>query len=116
MTSGKAECQEGSGGVRNGTTMADETARLAVLGRLPAPRRGKITGQNRESSGAHGAARLMAYRAVDHHVCERVRGFLRRRRKVSPRGARQCSDQVVFGKRGVVPLRRMHLGPEPATA
>ena len=27
--------------------------------------------------------RLMAYRAVDNHVCERVRGFLRRRKKVS---------------------------------
>ena len=60
--------------------------------------------------------RLMAYRAVDNHVCERVRGFLRRRRKVSSRGARQFSDQVVFGKLGVVRLRRMHLGPPPATA
>ncbi len=60
--------------------------------------------------------RLMAYRAVDNHVCERVRGFMRRRRKVSSRGARQFSDQVVFGKLGVVRLRRMHLGPPPATA
>ena len=39
--------------------------------------------------------RLMAYRAVDNHVCERVRGFLRRRRKVSSRGARRFSRQVV---------------------
>ena len=60
--------------------------------------------------------RLPAYRAVDNHVCERVRGFLRRRRKVSSRGARQFSDQVVFGKLGVVRLRRIHLGPPPATA
>ncbi len=60
--------------------------------------------------------RLMAYRAVDNHVCKRVRGFLRRRRKVSSRGARQLSDQVVFGKLGVVRLRRMHLGPPPVTA
>ena len=59
--------------------------------------------------------RLMAYRAVDNHVQERVRGFLRRRRKVSSRGTRQFSDQVVFGKLGVVRLRRIHLGP-PATA
>ena len=42
--------------------------------------------------------RLMAYRAVDNHVHERVRGFLRRRCKVSSRGARQFSGQVVFGK------------------
>ena len=60
--------------------------------------------------------RLMAYRAVDNHVRERVRGFLRRRKKVSSRGTRQFSDQVVFGKLGVVRLRRIHLGPPPATA
>ncbi len=60
--------------------------------------------------------RLMAYRAVDNHVCERVRGFLRRRKKVSSRGARRFSDQVVFGQLGVLRLRRMHLGPPPATA
>ena len=60
--------------------------------------------------------RLMAYRAVDNHVCERVRGFLRRRRKVSSRGTRRFSDQVVFGPLGVLRLRRMHLGPPPATA
>ncbi len=60
--------------------------------------------------------RLMAYRAVDNHVHERVRGFLRRRRKVSSRGARQLSGQVVCGKLGVVRLRRVHLGPPPATA
>jgi RNA-directed DNA polymerase len=60
--------------------------------------------------------RLMAYRAVDNQVCERVRGFLRRRRKVSSRGTRQFSDQVVFGRLGVVRLRRKHLGPPPATA
>ena len=53
---------------------------------------------------------------MDNHVCERVRGFLRRRRKVSSRGTRRFSDQVVFGQLGVVRLRRMHLGPPPATA
>ena len=60
--------------------------------------------------------RLMAYRAVDNHVCERVRGFLRRRRKVSSRGTRRFSDRVVFGQLGVLRLRRIHLGPPPATA
>ena len=64
---------------------------------------------------SHGT-RLMAYRAVDNHVCERVRGFLGRRKKVSSRGTRQFGDQVVFGKLGVVRLRRIHLGPPPAIA
>ena len=37
---------------------------------------------------------------------------------MSSRGTRQFifSDQVVFGELGVVRLRRMHLGPLPATA
>ncbi len=39
-----------------------------------------------------------------------------RRRKVSSRGTRQFSDQVVYGKLGVVRLRWKHLGPPPATA
>ena len=60
--------------------------------------------------------RLLAYRALDKHVKERVRGLLRRRRKVSPRGARQFSDQVVVGKLGVVRLRRIQMGPPPAIA
>ena len=60
--------------------------------------------------------RLLANRAVDNHVQERVRGFLPRRRKVSSRDARQVSGQVLFGKSGVVRLRRIHLGPPPATA
>ena len=34
---------------------------------------------------------------------------------MSSRGTRQCSDQAVFGQSGVVRLRRMHLGPPPAT-
>ncbi len=58
----------------------------------------------------------MACRAVDDHVSERVRGFLRRRKKVSSRGARQFSGQLVFGKLGVAGLRRIHLGRPPATA
>ena len=48
----------------------------------------------------------MACRAVDDHVSERVRGFLRRRKKVSSRGARQFSGQLVFGKLGVAGLRQ----------
>jgi RNA-directed DNA polymerase len=54
--------------------------------------------------------RLMAYRAVDQYVYERVRSFLRRRHKVSSRGSTPFSDAVVFGKLGVLRLRDVHLG------
>src|SRR6266513_2064012 len=57
--------------------------------------------------------RLMAYRAVDHYVHERVRSFLRRRHKVSSRGIITFSDAVVFGKLGVLRLRDVHLGRLP---
>ena len=59
--------------------------------------------------------RLMAYRAVDHYVWERVRHFLRRRHKVPSRGTRRFSADVVFGELGVFQLRRFHLAP-PAHA
>jgi transposase len=54
--------------------------------------------------------RLMAYRAVDHYVWERVRHFLRRRHKVPSRGTRRFTGDVVFGELGVYRLRRFHLG------
>jgi len=53
----------------------------------------------------------MSYRAVDHHVADCVRHFLRRRHKVSSRGATRFSDDVVFGELGVLQLRRVRLGP-----
>jgi RNA-directed DNA polymerase len=59
--------------------------------------------------------RLMAYRAVDHYVYERVRQFLRRRHKVPSRGTRRFPAEDVFGERQVLLLRRFHLGP-PAHA
>jgi RNA-directed DNA polymerase len=59
--------------------------------------------------------RLMAYRAVDSYVYERVRHFLRRRHKVSTRGTGRFPAEVVFGERGVFQLRRFHLEP-PAHA
>ena len=55
--------------------------------------------------------RLMAYRAVDHYVWDRVRHFQRRRRKVPTRGTRRFSADVVFGELGVFQLRRFHLKP-----
>src|SRR5712692_818497 len=59
--------------------------------------------------------RLMAYRAVDHYVWERVRHFLRRRHKVPSRGTKRFSADVVFGELGVFQLRRFHLA-SPAHA
>jgi RNA-directed DNA polymerase len=53
--------------------------------------------------------RLMAYRAVDHYVYDRVRNFLRHRHKVSSRGYSRFSDAVVFGELGVLRLRDVHL-------
>ena len=49
--------------------------------------------------------RLMAYRAVDHYVYERVRHFLRHRHKVSSRGTTRFSIPVVFGEMGGLRLR-----------
>jgi len=57
--------------------------------------------------------RLMAYRAVDNHVYDRVRGFLVRRQKVPSRGTRRFSREAVFGELGVLRLRRVHLGAPP---
>ena len=54
--------------------------------------------------------RLMAYRAVDQYVAQRVRHFLRRRHKVPTRGTRRFSTEIIFGELGVVRLRRVHLG------
>ena len=64
---------------------------------------------------SHGT-RLMAYRAADNHVYATVRGFLTRRHKVPSRGTRRFSDPVVFGKLGVLRLRRMHIGAPPTVA
>lgn len=57
--------------------------------------------------------RLMAYRAVDNFVYDRVRHFLRRRHKVPTRGTRYFPDEKVFGELGVLRLRTLHVGPSP---
>src|SRR5215471_6826044 len=57
--------------------------------------------------------RLMAYRAVDNHVYDAVRHFLRRRHKVQSRGTRSFPAQEIFGTYRVLRLRRVHLGPLP---
>ena len=48
----------------------------------------------------HGT-RLAAYRAIDNHVHDRVRHFLRRRHKVPGRGTRRFPRDAVFGELGV---------------
>ena len=45
-----------------------------------------------------------AYQAVDHHVADRVRHFLRRRRKVHGRATRLLADREIFGPLGVTRL------------
>ena len=51
-----------------------------------------------------------AYRAVDEHVYDRVRNFLRRRHKVSSQGTRQFPAERVYGTLGVFRLQ----GPRAA--
>jgi RNA-directed DNA polymerase len=46
-----------------------------------------------------------AYRAVDEHVYDKVRHFLRRRHKVSSQGTRPFPEERVFGSLGVVRLQ-----------
>jgi RNA-directed DNA polymerase len=46
-----------------------------------------------------------AYRAVDEHVYDKVRHFLRRRHKVSSHGTRQFPEEMVFGSLGVIRLQ-----------
>jgi RNA-directed DNA polymerase len=46
-----------------------------------------------------------AYRAVDGHVYDKVRQFLRRRHKVSSHGTRQFPEERVFGTLGVIRLQ-----------
>ena len=55
--------------------------------------------------------RLMAYRAIDNYVYERLLGFLQRRHKVPTRGTRRYPYEHVFGRLGVLRLRTLHLGP-----
>ncbi len=55
--------------------------------------------------------RVQAYRAIDHHVYDRVRNFLMHRHKVQRRGTRRFPAGVVFGELGVLHLISVHLGP-----
>jgi hypothetical protein len=48
--------------------------------------------------------RKRAYRAIDHHVCGRVRHFLSRRHKMPSREAKRFPSDLIFGDLGVLPL------------
>jgi RNA-directed DNA polymerase len=48
-----------------------------------------------------------AYAVLDEHVEERVRHFLRRRRKMSTQGTREFSKQRTYGELGVFRLQRL---------
>src|SRR5215469_5515530 len=50
-----------------------------------------------------------AYRAVDYYVYESVRHYLRRRHQVPTRGTTHFSRDAVYGKLGVVQLRRIRM-------
>src|SRR6267154_983931 len=50
-------------------------------------------------------ATAKAYRAVDQHVYDKVRHFLRRRHKVSSHGTRQFPEELVYGPLGVLRLQ-----------
>ena len=50
-------------------------------------------------------SKAKAYRAVDEHVYDKVRHFLRRRQQVSSQGTRQFPEERVFGSLGVVRLQ-----------
>jgi len=52
-----------------------------------------------------------AYCAIDHHVATRVRHFLVRRHKVPSLGTRRFSDETIFGRLGVVRLRKLARTP-----
>ena len=56
---------------------------------------------------------IMANRAVDNYVYERVRNFLRRRHKVQSRSGTQFSGATVFGKLGVLSLCAKYVGRAP---
>jgi len=54
--------------------------------------------------------RLIAYRAADNYVRQKVRHFLVRRHKVPSRGTKRFPDHYIFGKLGVLRLRQIHIG------
>jgi RNA-directed DNA polymerase len=54
-----------------------------------------------------------ACQAINHHVYDRVRNFLRRRHQMHGRGTRKFGAAAVFGTLGVLQLRRVPAAPPP---
>jgi RNA-directed DNA polymerase len=54
----------------------------------------------------HGTRRPV-FRAIDHYVTDRVRGFLARRHKVQGRGNRKFTFDVIHGERAVLGMERL---------
>jgi RNA-directed DNA polymerase len=52
-------------------------------------------------------SRGVAYRAVDAHVAQRTRHFLRRRHKVASRATRQFGDHRLFGELGILSVQTL---------
>jgi len=61
---------------------------------------------------SHGTRRA-AYRAIDNHIHQNVRYVLIRRHKMSTRGITRFPAKAVFGKLGVLRLRRVRLDAPP---
>lgn len=57
--------------------------------------------------------RRRAYRAVDNHVADRVRHFLRRRQHRHMRCTRTLTDAMIFGSLGVLRLHHVSPGARP---
>lgn len=60
-------------------------------------------------------SRAKVYQAVDNHVYDRVRNFLVNRHKVNDRGNRRFPRTVVFGRLGVMALKRKNPVSSPCT-
>ena len=121
-----AEREAPTGGVRHSAVLGKEGGLDGESDRAIVARKPGNAGGAKGPAFRH-ASEAKEVQAIDVSLItpERIRNLQKklylkakqeRRCKVSWRGARQFSDQVVFGKSGVVRLRRIHLGPPPATA
>lgn len=61
-------------------------------------------------------SRGVAYRAVDAHVAQRTRHFLRRRHKVASRATRQFGDHRLFGELGVLRVQDLSRAARPSAS
>ena len=65
---------------------------------------------------AQSAAKLVLEPIFEADLDPEAYGYRPKRHKVKSRGTRRFSDEAVFGKWGVMRLRRVQLGPRSATA